>query len=285
MTIDDSTPIEVFKEAHKKDKNKRFLYFGFKCKSCQKIVSMSLRSLMKKKSFLCRDCLWKENSKNIDWAAARQKGWSKITPDINKKRIEKMKQTKKDKYGDENYNNYITSVETTLNKYGYKYFDYNKVFKTNLKKYGNRCSLHGKEIHEKVVKTCLKKYGVPSLVTAKSLYKYDNYSFDSSWELLLYIYLKNNNISFEYHPKIYFKYGDNKKYYPDFIIENKIYEIKGEQFFINDKPIYKLNNKSWKDKYDCMISNNVIILRKKDLIEKYDLFSQNIDISQYKTKK
>lgn len=55
--------------------------------------------------------------------------------------IKKNKETKKNKYGDENYNNT------------------NKRNHTNLKKYGNICSLHNKDIREKTINTNIQKYG------------------------------------------------------------------------------------------------------------------------------
>lgn len=56
--------------------------------------------------------------------------------------IAKGKQTKKERYNDENWNNS------------------EKRAKTNLEKYGNTCSLHGKEQEEKTKQTWLKNYGV-----------------------------------------------------------------------------------------------------------------------------
>lgn len=59
-----------------------------------------------------------------------------------------MKKTKKEKYGDENYNNI------------------NKIIKTNLKKYGVENVSQINKIKEKKKKTCLKNYGVE--IPAKS---------------------------------------------------------------------------------------------------------------------
>lgn len=58
------------------------------------------------------------------------------------KSITAGKETKKRLYGDENWNNP------------------KKCNETNIKKYGNICSLHGKEPAEKTQETWLKKYGV-----------------------------------------------------------------------------------------------------------------------------
>lgn len=56
------------------------------------------------------------------------------------------------------------------------------------------------------------------------------------------------------------------KYFPDFLINDKIYEIKGDQFFNeNNELIDPYNNKVLIEKFECMMQNNVIILRETDL--------------------
>lgn len=60
--------------------------------------------------------------------------------------------------------------------------------------------------------------------------QYDSISFDSYPELCLYFWLKDNNIPFEYQPKMSFKYeyeGKIHLYCPDFKIYDLFYEIKG----------------------------------------------------------
>ena len=72
---------------------------------------------------------------------------------------------------------------------------------------------------------------------AKSKYFYNNIFFDSAPELAYYIWLKDNNISFEYHPNVSFKYehgGRTYIYQPDFKVGNKLIEIKGDHFFKED---------------------------------------------------
>lgn len=46
---------------------------------------------------------------------------------------------------------------------------YSKVSKTNLKRYGNTCSLHNKEVHEKVLTTWKEKYGVTNPFLSKTI--------------------------------------------------------------------------------------------------------------------
>lgn len=176
----------------------------------------------------------------------------------------KTKSTKKERYGDENYNNIQKNKKTKKERYG----DEN---------YNN---------HEQYEQTCINKYGVKSSMMVESIvrksrlsYVYDNQNFKSIPELAFYIWLKDNNIKFKYQPNIYFEYefdGIKHKYHPDFQLleDNKIIEIKGDHFFKADGTMFcPFRDPSWDDiKYDkvcckfeakhqCMISNNVKILR------------------------
>lgn len=67
----------------------------------------------------------------------------------------------------------------------------------------------------------------------KVLHELDGITFDSSWELAFYIYLRDYGIPFEYHPNIEFPYKideDDTKFHvwkPDFKVHDKYVEIKG----------------------------------------------------------
>lgn len=67
----------------------------------------------------------------------------------------------------------------------------------------------------------------------KVLHELDGITFDSSWELAYYIYLRDFGIPFEYHPDIEFPYKkelDDDKFHvyrPDFKVHNRFIEIKG----------------------------------------------------------
>lgn len=116
--------------------------------------------------------------------------------------------------------------------------------------------------------------------------KYPNMMFDSSWEFKVYDFLTENRIEFEYQPEISIPYeynGTQYTYHPDFRVGDKIVEIKGEQFFrINEntgqEEMYcPWRGKEWDDekykwecgkfeaKHQCMIANDVLILREIDM--------------------
>ena len=129
------------------------------------------------------------------------------------------------------------------------------------------------------------RYGVENailehdiFIKARQKYYYDERHFDSSWELAYYIWLKDNNIEFEYQPDVKFKYVYNNEihyYYPDFKIGNRLQEIKGNLFFknkdINEKMICPFDRQLdalFEAKHKCMIDNNIQILTEID-IKKY----------------
>ena len=109
-------------------------------------------------------------------------------------------------------------------------------------------------------------------------------TFDRSWEFKVYDFLTEHNIPFEYHPSISIPYeyrGTQHTYHPDFKVGNRIVEVKGDNFFRVNKltgqeemynpyryPEWTDEKYDWicglyEAKHQCMLLNNVIILRKK----------------------
>lgn len=228
----------------------------FNCSYCGKIVNQRLRNI----NLLCKDCKTKQFcliKYGVD------------NPSKDPKIIEKIKQKNKAALPEtrEKYR------KTCLEKYGVENLFQseqikNKIKETLLNKYGVEHPLQSKEFKEKFKKTCNERFGVdyPSQnpEVRKSIarrYTYKNIPFDSSWELAYYIFLEDNNISFQYQPKTEFWYyvnGKKHKYNPDFIVNEKIIEIKGDQFF-------KFQTPKFKEKLKLMKSLGVVILLKKDI--------------------
>lgn len=183
---------------------------------------------------------------------------------------EKIKQQNIELYGVENSHQRPEVIEKTK--------------QTNLRQYGNTCTVQAPSIREKVIQTNLEKYNSDNIFASEcgkqkikstnlkkygvenpqqnreiqkktlSHYKYDGLNFDSSWELAVFIYCVDNNIPIIRLP-VRFEYYDknNKKhyYFPDFLINNKLVEIKGPQYLDENN---QLKNK---DKQKCMDNNNV----------------------------
>lgn len=173
--------------------------------------------------------------------------------------------------------------ETTLQIYGVDHYtklpDFiERVKQTNMERYGVEFSSQLPEVKEKIKNTCLNKYGVENYSQTSEFSKsrrkrieYDGLTFDSSWEVIVYQYCKKYNKEFEYQPNIHFEYVfDNKVHYyqPDFLIDGELYEVKGDQFFEGDKmicPYDRNKDELFESKHQCMLSNNVKILRREDI--------------------
>ena len=141
--------------------------------------------------------------------------------------------------------------------------------------------------------TCEDRYGVSNFSQSPLFSAYhrrrifhDNIWFDSNWEVKVYDYLKGNHIPFEYSPSISLPYkydGRTFYYHPDFLADGRLYEVKGDQFFrINESTgqeemFNPYREQEWSDeryewecrkyeaKHQCMLRNNVIILRESQI--------------------
>ena len=151
-----------------------------------------------------------------------------------------------------------------------------KMRATKLQRYGHS----GYNNIEKIRQTCREKYGVdnPSQIfwVAKKKtqkYNYNNESFDSSWELALWIYCEDHHEHIVHWPcQFEFWYeGVRHIYTPDFEYEGQIIDIKSDFFIKNDKLICPFNHQRdnlYEAKHQCMKEHNVIIWTQKD-IQKY----------------
>lgn len=179
--------------------------------------------------------------------------------------------------------------ETSLRRYGStNYFSSDigkkKIKESIIKKYGVDNCRKSNSIKLKSIETCREKYGVDYpqqkrdiRLKSQQKYTYYNQNFDSGLELYYYIYLTDNSITFEYSPNICFDYLDNNgkqhKYFPDFIVNDIITEIKGNHFFENGKminPYDRSMDDLYESKHQCMINNHVRILTENDLKDVLD---------------
>ena len=181
------------------------------------------------------------------------------------------------------------------------------IFKTNLERYGATTYLHSEQGEKHKKKTCLERYGVDSFSKTsmhtemmkaanrknygvdwpqqnrdfmrqmQKRYAFNGLNFDSLPELAVYIWCKDNSIDFVYQPNVVFCYeynGVRHTYEPDFMIEGKIIEIKGDQFFKEDgtmqNPYDHSQDEIYEAKHQCMLKNNVEIW-------KYEKYSKCID--------
>lgn len=227
----------------------------------------------------------KEIRKKVAETNIKKYGYDNVfkSPEVQKR----IQTTTFDKYGYKSYTQTpeykIRVKETNIRKYGVPFYTqtkecWDKIKATNREKYGVDFSFQNKEISDKWKEKFKEKYGVenPSQVeefqnkkTRKYLYK--NLFFDSSWELAFFVFNEDKDI--EYHPgKILYKdlEGKTHPYYPDFKINNRLFEIKGSHMMDNQGNLIDFYGKGknqalFEAKQKCMEENNVIVISKKEI--------------------
>lgn len=152
------------------------------------------------------------------------------------------------------------------------------------------------ETYNKTIQTSRERYGVDWYMQTSEFHKnyhkrytnqkYPDMTFATSWEFKVYDFLTEHGIEFEYQPAISFTYGFDgtyHTYHPDFLVNGKIYEVKGDHFFRINKTTgkeemfmpwrkkgmsdedYEKSCKKEECKHQCLLKNKVIILRQKEI--------------------
>ena len=186
----------------------------------------------------------------------------------------KIKSRMLEKYGVENSfqleSTKEKSKQTCLEKYGTEFAVQSpevqsKIKDTNLERYGVENASQAKSIIEKRTNTFLARYGktCPPRTSIRNIF--DGIQFDSSWEIIFYKYYKYIELRNIIREPCRLTYNFNNKiynYYPDFEIDGKLYEIKGDHLL---RKMKKDKNSKLYAKYKCMIANKVIIITQKDI--------------------
>lgn len=211
----------------------------------------------------------------------------------NKEIREKGKQTKLKLYGNPDYVNSQKISKTHRNR------TENEITISNIKRKKTKLELYGDPNYcnvEKIKQTKLSLYNNQYYVNPdktkmtrsnwpeskllnmrrnrKSKIQFDGLRFDSSWEFAIYCYYKDTGHNI-IHSNLIFNYmynDEQHKYFPDFEIDGKIFEIKGNQFFKNKDPSNDLinpydfkQNQKYLSKLQCMLYNGVNILTETDV--------------------
>lgn len=277
--------------------------FKYYCSDCGKLFERKAKFYGDE--FVCRSCgikrFW-SNENNRKSAVEKRKSTNlskygfehaAMHPDVKKKQKESCEKS--------GYVNYFQrpGIMKDLQAKAHSEEATEKKKETNRKRFGTDWPAQNEKVKEKMQETLFERTGYknamqdPKTSHSTKSYIYEGINFDSSWELAFYIYLRDNKKSFIYHPDLYMKYideeGIERTYKPDFLVEGKFFEIKGDQFFDKDgNPYDSYNKKPWKCKYDKLIENNVNILRVGD-IKKYlryvkENYGKNY-LKQFKTKR
>ena len=118
----------------------------------------------------CSEC----NDK-VNWHVHHYRQFcSNVCSNLSISKYQKMKQTKLERYGDENYVNQEKAKQTNLERYGVENPQQsdkirNKTKQTMLEKHGVENPQQSKEIREKSKQTCLEKYGVEYPTQSKEI--------------------------------------------------------------------------------------------------------------------
>lgn len=210
----------------------------YDCEDCGKHVEKGGKAFRKNPHLKCKSCYMLSKygvTTNIARSECREKSKKTIIEkygsyeNYTKIRIENSKKAVKEKYGVEN-NFQRQDVKDKIHE-----------------------KLDYKKMREKTNQTNIERYGTP--VTGKITHIYKGVVFDSSWELAFWIWCEDNGKSIKRNLNpIFSKSG--KKYYPDFVVDGKLYEIKGD--FLTKQDGYE-------DKLEAFIVNHVEVLMSKEI--------------------
>lgn len=207
--------------------------------------------------------------------------WGTKFPAQSEEVKQKAKNTNQERYGVDFYSQTDECKEKIINHnrevWGADYPQQSKKYRDW---YDN--SETAKKSFEKRSQTIKERYGVDNVTQVLEFkkkgwqkYKYNDLLFDSSWELIYYIYQTDHGIKLEREPiglDYYDGEGKLHKYFPDFRLEDgTLVEVKGDHFFDENGNLISI----WKDdesnllkyKQQCMIDNNILLIKKEDLRE------------------
>ena len=169
--------------------------------------------------------------------------------------IKKIKQTKLERYGDENYQNVEKIKQTCLEKYGV-----DNVWKV-------------KSIRKKCTDTLEKRTGRRTTAHGNYAVLYQNKKFDSKTEVLFYEWCIEKGKQVEHNVTKSFTYyidGKEHQYFPDFIVDGEFIEIKGEHLIDDEGYLLDFSGQyRLVEKTNCLRENNVKIILHQKVLEKY----------------
>lgn len=229
---------------------------------CNKPVTISPRGLELKNTCGNPECYNKIKANKAKKTCLRKYGVESFTQtDIFKNKADN---TRIDKYGNKNY--VVTdefkqkSRKTKLERYGNETFvNIEKNKQTKLERYGDE----NYNNLEKYKNTCLEKYGVDHVMKVPEIFikqqnnsyksgKYKTINYRGSFELYFLQQLDKYHLLDKLKPVFTIKYSLNNKehlYYPDFIYDNYIIEIKSIWTYDkcgNDEELKKKNDSKFR---------------------------------------
>ena len=173
------------------------------CDKCGKIENIEFRGVRDKINFTyeCKSCIHKDRISKNGSVFRNPVLQRELSLRNNKKSLDKRKETKLNKHGDENYNNQEKKEETCLLKYGVRHT--NQI----------------PEIWEKIQKSSFRV----------CRYKDTDLTYQGDYELDFLEFCESNSIKVNNGPSLSYNFNKkNRVYHSDFIIDdlNLIIEIK-----------------------------------------------------------
>lgn len=169
-------------------------------------------------------------------------------------------------YTKEQHDRWLDKYEkTSLERYGVTHYSMTEEFKSEMPK-----TFKNTMLERYGVSNCMAIKEVKDKVFSYSGYDYKNLHFDSSWELAFYIYCEDNNIHIIREPYIINYWYNNTKYsyYPDFLVDGKLIEIKGDVYVNEDHTEFtnsQVDKGKLEAKFKCMIENADEVLYYNDI--------------------
>lgn len=200
-------------------------------------------------------------AKTPERKAYYQQLWRQKSIEEKQKAVETWKQTCLERYNVDNVSK-LDSVKA-------------KKRQTTINHFNVPCGFQVPGSYEKMKQTWARKTPEERRVIRQKAcgkYIYGNQSFDSSWELAVWIWARDNNKIIVREP-ISFTYTFNNKtchYFPDFEIDGQLVEVKGDHFF-NKKdgtmqnPYNDDETKKYEAKHQCGLEHGVQFWLKPDI--------------------
>jgi len=268
------------------------------CCRCAGSNPESIRKLMETKAAKYGDPFFNNRGKFAETVASmsaeRRSEWRKRILDAFHDRFgadsymetdefrEKAEQWVKDTYGEE-YSNVLQVPEVRaenekkrLEEHGHpQWSNWEKGRETCLEHHGVDVIFKSEEFIKERAAALIDEYGVPFVPLR--LYEYGESCYDSKPELAFAVWAADNGMVVERNESICFKFefnGKTRTYWPDFIVDGKPVEIKGDQFFREDGTMFcpyrreDCSDEEYNDicgryeaKRRCMVDNGVRIIR------------------------
>ncbi len=231
----------------------------FECEDCKKVVILSYLNFKKHPQFLCKTCLQRrtcierygvENVVSLESSKQKRKATCLVkygvdNPTKNKQIKEKLWSNRSRKK---------LSLQITQN-WRHRSPESRLHHREAIKKARQKLSPEQKrQALEKSKETCRLRYGSDfysgsekwrstlkdRIRNACKRYTYESESFDSSWELALWIYAKDHNEEIERESCCFEYEFENKRhhYFPDFKYKGELLELKGD-YLIDQKRTQK----------------------------------------------